>query len=131
MSGRIYRPTLLTLLAVAMTIAVIAGTAGFVVGRAPLLGDYIPVHFDPNGVPDRWLRFSYSVVLLPVWIQLTLALVFGGIGRLLLHRTNPRSRDAVEDEVIKQERERMVVTAEAVSLLAAIWVTFQAIAALR
>jgi uncharacterized membrane protein len=131
LTKRIYRPTILTLLGLATTIAVIAGTAGFILGRAPLLGPNIPVRFDANGMPDRWVRFSYSVILLPVWIQLTLAVVFGSMGVLLLHRAKPRSRDGVEDPVSRQERERMLVTAEAISLLTAIWVTFQGIAALR
>lgn len=74
---------------------------------------------------------SYPLVLLPVWIQLALAGVFGAIGSLLLHRTNPRSVTGIEDEIVKQERERMLVTAEAVSLLTTIWVVFQGVAALR
>jgi uncharacterized membrane protein len=121
----------LTLLGVAVTIAVIAGTAGFILGRAPMLGQFIPVRFDATGAPDRWVAFSYSVILIPVWIQLALALIFGTIGTLLLYRTNPRSRDGVEDEVVRQDRERMLVTAEAIILLAVIWVTFQGVAALR
>jgi uncharacterized membrane protein len=128
---KIYRPTVLTLLGAAATIAVIAGTAGFILGRAPLLGQFIPVRFDVTGAPDRWVASSYSLILLPVWIQLTLAVVFGTIGSLLLYRTNPRAPGGVEDDVVRQERERMLATAEAISLLAAIWVTFQAVAALR
>ena len=131
MTRKIYRPTVLTLLGVAVTIAVIAGTAGFILGRAPMLGQFIPVRFDATGAPDRWVAFSYSVILIPVWIQLALALIFGTIGTLLLYRTNPRSRDGVEDEVVRQDRERMLVTAEAIILLAVIWVTFQGVAALR
>ena len=131
MTKKIYRPTVLTLLGVAATIAVIAGTTGFILGRAPLLGQFIPVRFDATGAPDRWVAFSYSLVLLPVWIQLTLAVVFGVIGSLLLYRTHPRSREGAEDEVVKQDRERMLVTAEAISLLVSIWVTFQGVAALR
>ena len=90
-----------------------------------------PFGSTPLAAPDRWVAFSYSVILMPVWIQLALALVFGAIGTLLLYRTNPRSRDGIEDEVVRQDRERMLVTAEAVSLLAAIWVMFQGVAALR
>ena len=131
MTRKIYRPTVLTLLAVAIIVAVIAGTAGFILGRAPLLGRFIPVRFDDTGAPDRWVAFSYSLVLLPVWIQLALAVVFGTLGSLLLYRTNPRSRDGVEDEVVRQERERMLATAEAAGLLTAIWVIFEGFAALR
>jgi uncharacterized membrane protein len=129
---QLYRPTVLTLLGYAATIAVTAGTAGFILGRAPLLGQVIPVHFGSDGAPDRWLRFSYALVLLPVWIQLALATVFGAVAGLLLYRVHPRAREgAAEDEVVRQERERMLATAEAVSLLTTIWVTFQAVAALR
>jgi len=128
---KIYRPTALTLVGVATTIASIAGTAGFILGRAPMLGYFLPVHFDREGVPDRWVRTSLSIVLVPVWIQLTLALVFGSIAGLLLYRTRPLNREVVEDAATRQDRERMLVTAEAISLLSAIWVTFQGLAAIR
>ncbi len=132
MTKKIYRPTVLTLIGVATTIAVIAGTAGFIVGRLPMLRQFIPVHFSEEGLPDRWLPVTYGLVLLPVWIQLVLTVVFGAIGSLLLYRTHPlQPRGVVEDEGERQDRERMLVTAEAISLLAAIWVTFQGIAAIR
>lgn len=132
MTKKIYRPTTATLLGVVTTIAAIAGTAGFILGRVSMLRQFIPVHFDSQGVPDRWLPASYALVLLPVWIQLTLALVFGAIAALLLYRTRPtRVRGASEDEATRQDRERMLITAEAVTLLSAIWVTFQGVAAIR
>ena len=132
MTKKIYRPTVLTLMSVATTIAVIAGTAGLIIGRRPMLRNFIPVHFDREGLPDRWLPVSYALVLLPVWIQLVLAFVFGTIGTLLLYRTkHVRSHEGMEDEVTRQDRERMLVTAEAISILAAIWVTFQGLAAVR
>lgn len=120
MIRKIYRPTVLTIVGLVITIAAIAGTAGFILGCVPMLRQFIPVHFDSEGVPDRWLPASYALVLLPVWIQLTLALVFGAMGGLLLYRTQPI-----------RDRECMLVTAEAVSLLSAIWVTFQGVAAIR
>jgi uncharacterized membrane protein len=132
MTKRIYRPTVLTLVGLATTIAAITGTAGFILGRAPMLGHFIPVHFTDESLPDRWLPISLGLVLLPVWIQLMLAAVFGSIGTLLLYRTRPLPpRDLVEDDSTRQNRERMLVTAEAVSLLCAIWVMFQGIAAIR
>jgi uncharacterized membrane protein len=132
MTRNIYRPTVLTLVGLAITIAAIAGTAGFILGRAPMLGQFVPVHFTYQGVPDRWLPISFTLVLLPVWIQLILAVVFGSIGTVLLYRTHPLPpRGVIEDEAARQNRERMLVTAEAVSLLCAIWVMFQGIAALR
>jgi uncharacterized membrane protein len=128
---RLYRPTVLTLASMAATVSVIGCTMGFIIGRAPLLGQFIPVHFGVEGTPDRWMRFSYSLVLLPVWIQLALAVVFGSIGTLLLFRARSHSHEGEEDEAARQERERMLATTEAISLLTTIWVGFQGIAALR
>ena len=61
---------------------------------------------------------------------MALAIVFGAIASVLLYRTQ-KTRSAVENEVNRQERERMLMTAEAISLLAAIWVTFQGLLAIR
>jgi len=127
---RIYRPTSLTLFGVATIIAAIAGTTGYILGRAPALPPVLPVHFDHEGIADRFVRASYATALVPVWIQLTLATVFGTIAAVLLYRTQTR-RSAVEDKVTRQERERMLMAAEAISLLAAIWVTFQGLLAVR
>ncbi|HKY19681.1 MAG TPA: DUF5808 domain-containing protein [Vicinamibacterales bacterium] len=127
---RIYRPTTLTLLGLATILAAIAGTTGYVLGRAPALPGLLPVHFDHEGIADRFVRTSYPIVLVPVWIQLSLAIVFGAIAGVILHRTQ-RARSAVEDELARQHRERMLMTAEAISLLAAIWVTFQGLLTVR
>lgn len=126
----IYRPTILTLIAMAVTIAAISGTTGYILGRAPSLPPVLAVHFDNDGVADRFVRTSYPVVLVPVWIQLTLTIVFVAIAGVLLYRTQTR-RKQIEDEVSRQDRERMLMTAEAVSLLSAIWVTFQGLLAIR
>lgn len=126
----IYRPTVLTLLGVATTIGAISGTIGYVLGRSPALPPILAIHFDAQGIADRFVRASYPIALVPVWIQLTLAIVFGAITGVLLYRTQP-VRSAVEDDLTRQERERMLMTAEAISLLAAIWVTFQGLLAIR
>jgi uncharacterized membrane protein len=126
----IYRPTFPTLLGIGTTIAAIAATAGYILGRAPSIPPLLPVHFDDEGIADRFVRASYAIVLVPVWIQLTLAIVFGAIAGVLLYRTQ-KIRSAVENEVSRQERERMLITAEAISLLAAIWVAFQGLLAVR
>ena len=126
----IYRPTLLTLMGLATTIAAISGTTGYILGRAASVPRFLPVHFDDQGIADRFVRASYTIILVPVWIQLTLAIVFGAIAGVLLYRTQ-KTRSAVENEVQRQERERMLMTAEAISLLSAIWVTFQGLLAVR
>lgn len=126
----IYRPTFLTLLGIAMTIAAISGTTGYILGRAPSLPSVLAVHFDDEGIADRFVRTSYPIVLVPVWIQLSLATLFGAIAAVLLYRAK-KTRSAVENDVSRQERERMLMTAEAISLLAAIWVMFQGLLAIR
>lgn len=126
----IYRPTFATLLGVAITIAAISGTTGYILGRAASVPPLLPVHFDDQGIADRFVRASYAVILIPVWIQLGLAILFGAIVGVLLYRSK-KTRSAVENEVNRQERERMLMTAEAISLLAAIWVTFQGLLAVR
>lgn len=126
----IYRPTFLTLLGVGTTVAAISGTTGYILGRATSLPPLLPVHFDDQGIADRFVRASYTIILVPVWIQLTLAIVFGAIAGVLLYRSQ-KTRTAVENEVSRQERERMLITAEAISLLAAIWVSFQGLLAIR
>jgi uncharacterized membrane protein len=130
MMQKIYRPTVLTLVGLATTLGAIFWTVGFTMGRAPLFGPFLAVHFDQYGIADRWLRPRWALVLIPVWIQLTLTLVFGAIGSVLLYRTQ-RTRQAVEDEIARQDRERMLATSEAISLLAAIWVVMQALGAVR
>jgi uncharacterized membrane protein len=127
---RIYRPTSLTLVGLATIIAAIAGTTGYIIGRAPALPAVLPVHFDHQGFADRFVRASYPIALVPVWIQLTLSTAFGAIAAVLLYRTHTR-RTTVEDKVTRQERERMLMAAEAISLLAAIWVAFQGLLAVR
>jgi uncharacterized membrane protein len=126
----LYRPTSLTVLAVGTTIAAISGTTGYILGRAASVPPLLPVHFDDQGIADRFVRASYAIILVPVWIQLSLAIVFGSIAGVLLYRSR-KTRSAVENDVSRQERERMLITAEAISLLAAIWVTFQGLLAIR
>ncbi len=126
----IYRPTVLTLAGFGTTLAAISGTTGYILGRAASVPAVLPVHFDDQGIADRFVRASYAIILVPVWIQLSLAIVFGAIAGVLLYRAK-KTRSAVESESSRQERERMLMTAEAISLLAAIWVTFQGLLAIR
>jgi uncharacterized membrane protein len=126
----IYRPTVLTLLGAGTVVAAISGTTGYILGRAPSIPPMLAVHFDENAFADRFVPASYAVILVPVWIQLTLAILFGAIAGVLLYRTR-KTRSAVETDTSRHERERMLMTAEAISLLAAVWVTFQGLLAVR
>ena len=129
MRRRITRPTLLTGFSAALTVASISATAGFLIGRYPMLRQFVPVHFDGQGLPNRWQLTSYLLVLMPVWIQIALALTFGAIAGILLYRASPG--DGERGEIAQPDADRMLVTAEAISLLAAIWVTFQGLAAVQ
>ena len=127
----IYRPTVLTLLGVAATIAAIAGTTGYVLGRAPSLPPVLAGALRRRGhcrpiragdVSDRARSGLDSA---------DAGAVFSArLSGLLLYRTHD-VRSAVEDELTRQDRERMLMTAEAISLLAAIWVAFQGLLAVR
>ncbi len=57
-------------------------------------------------------------------------MVFGAISGVLLYRSQ-HVRSAVENDTSRRERERMLMTSEAISLLCAIWVTFQGLLAIR
>ena len=126
----IYRPTLPTLFGVGTTIAAISGTTGYILGRAASVPRVLAMHFDDQGIADKFVPASYAIILIPVWIQLFLATVFGAIAGVLLYRAE-KTRSVVEPEASRQERERMLMTAEAISLLSAIWVTFQGLLAIR
>lgn len=128
MKRKVNRPTVATALGAAVTVASVASTAGFLVGRYPLLRQFLPVHFTDEGLPTRWQRKTYALVLVPVWVQLVLTVVFGAIAVILLWRALPPD-DPHEARLVAEDRKRMLITAEAVVLLSAIWVTFQSLGA--
>ena len=122
MPKRIPRLTRIGGVASVLTLAVIAGTAVSLIGRYPYLTPYLPVHFGRSGIADRWQAKSWSLVLMPLWVQLALTLVFGAVVLILLRRAEP----ARADERIAQDRARpMLSAAEAVTLLALVWIAFQ------
>jgi uncharacterized membrane protein len=83
----------------------------------------LPVHFKSNGLPNGWQYKTLARVLMPVFVQMALGMSLGTIGALLLTRPagtiDPDSADA----------RAAAVAAEAVTVIAAIWVTFQGYAA--
>jgi uncharacterized membrane protein len=130
MQRHITRPTVATVFGAALSVASIAGTAGFLIGRYPLFRPYLPVEFSAEQLPSRWVAKTYTLVLMPVWVQLVLALVFGAIAIILLWRAVPPA-DPGEARLAAEDAERMLITAEAVVLLSAIWITFQALGAVE
>jgi uncharacterized membrane protein len=121
------RPTVVTLLAAGGTVASIAGTAGYLVGRYPLLPSVIAVEFR-DGHPYTFLQKSYAMVLTPVWTQLILLFVIGGVAALLLWRAHGA---ALDDEQARADAARMLHAAEAISLLGFVWIAFQSFTAVR
>jgi uncharacterized membrane protein len=116
-------PTFTMRVAVRVMVLTILGTAAFLVVRFPELPSLLPVHFRPSGVPNGWQYRTLPRVLMPVFVQLALALSLGAIGALLLSR-KPGSADQNGPDA-----RAAAAAAEAVILIGLIWVAFQAYAA--
>jgi uncharacterized membrane protein len=106
-----------------VVVGVIVGTAAFLAVSYDSLPGLLPVHFKPDGFPNGWQYKTVPRVLMPVFVQLALALTLGGIGTLLLFRRD--SRHAPDAPDVKAA----TTAAEAVALIALIWVSFQVYAA--
>jgi uncharacterized membrane protein len=104
-------------------VLVIGATALFLLLEYPSLPDLLPVHFNRYGAPNGWQYRTVPRVLIPVGVQTLLALTFGSVAALLLSRPHG-DHDASAPDV-----RAAGVAAEAVVLLALIWVTFQSYAA--
>jgi uncharacterized membrane protein len=130
--ARFVRPTVLTQLAVAATLATVAFSISFLAAQYRSLPYLLPVHFGQLALgqfhlgrddgPNGWQYKTYARVFMPVLVQMALALIFGGVGVLLLARSH-RETDKQAADVIAAS-----VAAEAVALVAFIWVAFQAYA---
>jgi uncharacterized membrane protein len=117
------RTTFATRNAVRVMTLVILVSAGFLMSRYASLPWLLPVAFKADGVPNGWQYRTPVRVLLPVFVQLALALTLGSIGALLLSR--PRAAHEPDAPDVRAA----AVAAEAVILIALIWVAFQAYAA--
>src|SRR5207302_53362 len=122
--ARLVRPSRLTKIAAVAAVATIAWSAAFLLARYPRLPWLLPVHFKANGYPNGWQYKTYWRVLMPVFVQLALMLILAAVGTLLL------SRPHGEHDEEAPEVKAAAVAAEAVALLALIWVAFQGYAAI-
>jgi uncharacterized membrane protein len=122
-SGSMVAATPMTRAAVRVMVVATLASAVFLALRYADLPWLLPVHFRSNGAPNGWQYKTLARVLMPVFVQLALGITLGTIGALLLTRPSgtidPDSADA----------RAAAVAAEAVTLIAAIWVTFQGYAA--
>jgi uncharacterized membrane protein len=116
-------PTPATRFAVRLTVASILATAAFLVVAYPSLPWLLPVHFRPSGAPSGWQYRTLPRVLIPVFVQLALALTLGSITALLLSRKHA-VKDAHAPDV-----QAASAAAEAVAMITTIWVAFQGYAA--
>ena len=121
--SRYVRPTPLTRVATLVSVAAIALTAGFLIGRYPRLPDVLVVHFSRTGFPNGFQFKTWGRVFGPVFVQLALAVTLGAVGTLLLSRPHGDHQDDSPDV------RAAGVAAEAVALLAAIWIAVQCYAA--
>lgn len=109
--------------AVRAMILMVLATAAYLVWHYPSLPWLLPVHFKAGGVPNGWQYKTLGRVLLPVFVQGSLALTFAAIAALLLSRSTDDHRTDAPDVVAA------AAAAETVLLIACIWVAFQAYAA--
>jgi uncharacterized membrane protein len=116
-------PTPITRSAVFLTVLVIAASGIYLLLEYPSLPELLPVHFNRYGVPNGWQYRSVPRVLIPVGVQAMLALTFGAIALLLLSR--PHGQPDLDAPDVRAA----LAAAEAVALIALVWVTFQGYAA--
>jgi uncharacterized membrane protein len=101
-------------------VCLISASAAYLAWRYAALPGLLPVHFKRNGAPDGWQFRTPMRVLLPVFVQLALAATLGMVGVLLL------SRPHGDEDPNALDVKAAAAAAEAVTLIALIWVGFQA-----
>lgn len=121
-AGRTVPPSPVTRAAALTSVLVIIATAVFLLIAYPSLPELLPVHFNRYGTPNGWQYRTLPRVLIPVGVQCMLAIVFGAVGALLL------SRPHGEQDASAPDVRAASTAAEAVALLALVWVTFQGFA---
>jgi len=122
-SATVVRPSALTRIALWLSLLIVTASTAFLIGRYATLPDILPVHFNRYGFPDGWQYKTPARVLLPVFVQIALVMTFGAVSLLLLSRPHGElDRDAPDVRAAR-------AAAEAIALIAFIWVGFQAYAA--
>lgn len=114
------RPTALTVAACCLSAAAIVGTAAYLAWSYSGLPDLLPVHFRWDGRANGWQIRTLPRVLIPVFVQFGLIVALGGVSLLLLFRDRGDPHDSTPDAGAAR------TAAEAVLLMATIWVVFQA-----
>jgi len=116
-------PTAATRIALWVGSVIVLLSAVFLLSRYPSLPWLLPVRFSRDGIPTGWQYKTLARVLMPVFVQLALALIFGAVAFLLLSRKQGVYQADAPDV------RAAGTAAESVVLIALIWVAFQAYAA--
>ena len=119
----IVQPTYATRVSLALMAFIIVASATYLIVQYPSLPGLLSVRFKADGAPNGWQYRTPARVMLPVLVQLALALTFSAVSFLLLSRWH-EAYDAKAPDVLAA-----AVAAAAVTLIALIWVTFQGYAA--
>jgi uncharacterized membrane protein len=122
-SRRFLHESALTRHAVSISVLTMLGTTWYLIWRYPSLPGLLPVHFRWDGRPNGWQFRTIPRVLLPLFVQLGILSTGAAIGKLLLSRTDASTAHSMPDA------RAAVTAAEAVMLMCATWVAFQAYAA--
>lgn len=113
----------MTIAAIAVSVSAVGLTGGYLLARYHSLPDLLVVHFGRTGFPNGFQFKTWGRVFVPVFVQLALFVTLGPIGALLLSRPHGAHDEAAPDV------RAAAAAAEAVALLASIWIVVQAIAA--
>jgi uncharacterized membrane protein len=124
LTRRLVEPTRLTRAAALGIVLMLLGTLLFLLLQYPSLPDLLPVHFNRRGAADGWQYRTLPRVLVPVGVQAVLSMIFGVVAALLLSRPHGEHDDDAVDV------RAAAAAAEAVMLIALVWVIFQGYAAL-
>jgi len=120
---RMVHPTLLTSIAAVATLAIVAGSAAFLLRTYPVLPDLLPVRFNARSHPIGWQYKTYARVLMPVLVQASLTLILASVGVLILSRSHAAGDEDAPDMIAA------TTAAEAIALVGFVWIAFQAYAA--
>ena len=123
-SSRWVRPTAATQAAAIFGVCVVAMSAGFLIALYDHLPELLVVHFMRNGFPNGFQYKTWPRVLMPVFVQLALMLTLGMVAVLLLSRPHGEHDEDAPDV------RAAATAAEAVALLALIWIVVQAAGAI-
>lgn len=120
---RAVSPTPATRAAALVALLTIVATAIYLMLEYPQLPDLLPVHFNRHGLANGWQFRTLPRVLIPVGVQSLLFVIFGMVAALLL------SRPQADHDPAAPDVRAAAVAAEAVVLIACVWVLFQGYAA--